>query len=221
MGERVWRKRAAAPLSSEPLKHRVDDGSTMSWHSIWWLHLGSPLAGPAQMPAVLEMDSTAALRDYLATLHHPMASVALGCALHPMGTTGWAVSTIPIPTSSLCDRETRRAEALAGVKGLAVTFQKNPCQTIPVVGTAFSKTQMCSLFISAMVLSCFIKNRLVLERDRMGTGAVITLLLLWGCHKNSSVCSRYSQRPTVKQISNTLPSIASGHCFRMTGIIQK
>lgn len=111
MGERVGRKRAATPLSSEPLKHHVDDRSTMSWHSIWWLHLGSPLAGPAQMPAVQEMDSTAALHDYLAMVHHPMASVALGRAFHPMGTTGWAVSTIPIPTSSLCDRQTRRAEA--------------------------------------------------------------------------------------------------------------
>lgn len=197
MGERVGWKRAAAPLSSEPPKRSVGDRSATSWHSIRGLHLGCPLAGPAQMPAMQEMDSTAALHDRLATLHHPMASVALGHALRPMGTAGRAVSTVP--TGSLHDRETRRAKALAGMKGLAagsmplgvreegkkqiqnqVKFWKNPRQTIPVVGTALSETQMCYLFIPATVLCCFINNRLVLERDRMGADAVITLLLLWG-----------------------------------------
>lgn len=59
-------------------------------------------------------------------------------------------------------------------------FWKNLYQTIPVVGAAFSEMQMHFPFISAMVLSCFINNRLVWKTDKMGTSTVITLLFLWG-----------------------------------------
>lgn len=53
-------------------------------------------------------------------------------------------------------------------------FWKNSGETIPVVGTATSWMERCYPFISAMVLSCFINNRLVLENDERGTSTVIT-----------------------------------------------
>lgn len=96
-----------------------------------------------------------------------------------------------------------RAEALDGTKGLAACcvgaleserrrkkenkFWKNPCQTIPVVGSAFSEMQMCYPFISAAVPSCIINKGLVLESDRMATSTVITHCSF--CHKNNCMFS--------------------------------
>lgn len=139
-------------------------------------------------------------------------------------------------------RETCRAEASIGMKGLAVTsadgwvslkfregkkktppkhpnqvkFWKKPCQTIPVVGTAFSEIQTCYPFISATVLSCFINNRLVLESDKMGNSTVITHgSFCEGCHKNNRVFS-LPPKTSSETNSNTLPSVTAGHCSRMT-----
>lgn len=117
----------------------------------------------------------------------------------------------PVPHSVHCGRKRDlRAEALTAVKGLAITsasawmsltvregeknpqnkFWKNPHQTIPVAGTAFSEIQMGYPFISATVLSCFINNRLVLESDKMGTSTVIThCSFCEDCHKNNCVFS--------------------------------
>lgn len=139
-----------------------------------------------------------------------MTPAALGAAL-------WVLQ-VQLPSSAPCPthfagsrRDICRAEVLIGMKGLAACvsswmdviesekrgkkkkankFWKNPCQTIPVVGTAFSEMQMRYPLISATVLSCIINNRLVLESDKMGTSTIIThCSFCEDCHKNNCMFS--------------------------------
>lgn len=56
---------------------------------------------------------------------------------------------------------------------------KNPCETIHDVGTTFSEIQTCYLFVSGVLLSCFINNRLVSENEKMETSTVILHTAFW------------------------------------------